>query len=288
MAAERVPTCVWRVSSELVIALDERFGEPVDAYVNGSQVWLRDDGPGGTTLEWRLHPVAGFARPAGCSTYDLFPRVAFAVARGEPPLAPPESLWDRLEAFPAFPPSSPAEELEPARPAARRQRPGRPRGDRRRLGGVRRPHLDRRRAAAGAGPRRPLVRSAPGLVAPPERLTGGIELDLDRLAPDGGEGHVPPPLDAGDGRRQLVLGEPADVGALEGVGGQLAADGAAGEDERVQRDAGEPEPQAVEHGDEALGHAFDAGLLADLLHRHLGRRVAHVGPPRRVEPDTGV
>ena len=118
MAAERVPTCVWRVSSELVIALDERFGEPVDAYVNGSQVWLRDDGPGGTTLEWRLHPVAGFARPAGCSTYDLFPRVAFAVARGEPPLAPPESLWDRLEAFPAFPPSSPAEELEPAGLAA--------------------------------------------------------------------------------------------------------------------------------------------------------------------------
>lgn len=118
MAAERVPTCVWRVSSELVIALDERFGEPVDAYVNGSQVWLRDDGPGGTTLEWRLHPVAGFARPAGCSTYDLFPRVAFAVARGEPPLAPPESLWDGLEAFPAFPPSSPAEELEPAGLAA--------------------------------------------------------------------------------------------------------------------------------------------------------------------------
>ena len=118
MAAERVPTCVWRVSSELVIALDERFGEPVDAYVNGSQVWLRDDGPGGTTLEWRLHPVAGFARPAGCSTYDLFPRVAFAVARGEPPLAPPESLWDGLEAFPAFPPSSPAEELEAAGLAA--------------------------------------------------------------------------------------------------------------------------------------------------------------------------
>ena len=118
MAAERVPTCVWRVSPELVVALDERFGEPVDAYVNGSQVWLRDDGPGGTTLEWRLHPVAGCARPAGCSTYDLFPRVALAVARGEPPLAPPESLWDGLEAFPAFPPSSPAEELEPAGLAA--------------------------------------------------------------------------------------------------------------------------------------------------------------------------
>jgi hypothetical protein len=118
MAAERVPTCVWRVSPELVVALDERFGEPVDAYVNGSQVWLRDDGPGGTTLEWRLHPVAGYVRPAGCSTYELFPSVALALARGEEPLAPPESLWDGLEAFPAFPPSSPGEELEPARLAA--------------------------------------------------------------------------------------------------------------------------------------------------------------------------
>ena len=40
------PTCVWRASPELIVALDVRFGEPVDAYVNGSQVWLRDDGPG--------------------------------------------------------------------------------------------------------------------------------------------------------------------------------------------------------------------------------------------------
>src|SRR4051794_41056840 len=118
MAEERVPTCVWRVSPELVVALDERFGEPVDAYVNGSQVWLRDDGPGGTTLEWRLHPVAGYARPAGCSTYDLFPRVAFALARGEEPLVPAESLWEGLETFPAFPAASPAEELEPAGLAA--------------------------------------------------------------------------------------------------------------------------------------------------------------------------
>ena len=33
-----VPTCVWRATPELVVALDARFGEPVDAYVNGSQV----------------------------------------------------------------------------------------------------------------------------------------------------------------------------------------------------------------------------------------------------------
>ncbi len=93
---------MWRISLELVVALDQRFGEPADAYVNGSQVWLRDDGPGGIPLEWRLHPVAGFRRPPGVGHYDLFPAVALAVATGEPPPAPPDSLWDGLEAFAAY------------------------------------------------------------------------------------------------------------------------------------------------------------------------------------------
>ncbi len=102
------PTCVWPISAALVVALDERFGEPVDAYVNGSQVWIRDDGPGGIELEWRLHPVPGFRRPAHLGTYDLFPTVALGLARGEQSTAPAESLWDGLEAFPAH-----GEETEP-------------------------------------------------------------------------------------------------------------------------------------------------------------------------------
>lgn len=102
MAGALVPTCVWRVSAELVVALDDRFGEPVDAYVNGSQVWLRDDGPGGTALEWRLHPVARFRPPAGTGTYELFGAVALAEARGEAPPAQPELLWDGLEVFAAY------------------------------------------------------------------------------------------------------------------------------------------------------------------------------------------
>lgn len=97
-----VPTCVWRTSPDLVVALDERFGEPVDAYVNGSQVWLRDDGPGGITLEWRLHPVARFRRPPDVGPYDLFSVVALAVAIDEQPPAAPERLWDGLEAFAAY------------------------------------------------------------------------------------------------------------------------------------------------------------------------------------------
>lgn len=103
------PTCVWRTTPELVVALDDRFGEPVDAYVNGSQVWLRDDGPGGITLEWRLHPVPGFERPAAVTAYELFPTVALAVARGGEPVAPVEALWDGLEAFAAY-----GDEVEPA------------------------------------------------------------------------------------------------------------------------------------------------------------------------------
>jgi hypothetical protein len=83
-----VPTCVWRATDELILALDGRFGPPVDAYVNGSQVWLREDGPGGVTLEWRLHPVAGFRRPAGTGTYELFETVVDALVADEPPPAP--------------------------------------------------------------------------------------------------------------------------------------------------------------------------------------------------------
>src|SRR2546430_15681441 len=100
--APRVATCVWDVTPELVIALDDRFGESTDAYVNGSQVWLRDDGPRGVTLEWRLHPPAGYERPPGGDTHSVFPPVALALApRGQPP-APPQSLWGGRGALAAY------------------------------------------------------------------------------------------------------------------------------------------------------------------------------------------
>ena len=105
----RTPTCVWRISDELVAALDERFGDPVDAYVNGSQTWLLENGPGGIVLEWRLHPVPGYERPPAMGTYDVFPTVAARIVSGEPPPVPVASLWDGLEAFVAY-----DEETEPA------------------------------------------------------------------------------------------------------------------------------------------------------------------------------
>jgi len=103
------PTCVWRATPELIIALDGRFGEPVDAYVNGSQVWLREDGPAGLTIEWRLHPVAGYRRPPKVGTYEVFSHTALALGTGTAPPAPLVELWDGLEAFAAY-----GEEVEPA------------------------------------------------------------------------------------------------------------------------------------------------------------------------------
>jgi hypothetical protein len=113
MANARVPTCVWRATHDLIVALDERFGEPTDTYVNGSQVWLRDDGPGEMTFEWRLHPVAGYVRPKGLETDEVFSTVALAFATDAEPAAPLTSLWDGLECFPAY-----GDDLEPALLAA--------------------------------------------------------------------------------------------------------------------------------------------------------------------------
>ena len=109
MPSDRVPSCVWRATHELIVALDERFGEPTDTYVNGSQVWLREDGPDEMTFEWRLHPVAGYTRPPGLATEDVFGTAALAFAKDENPPAPLTDLWDGLECFPAY-----GDEIEPA------------------------------------------------------------------------------------------------------------------------------------------------------------------------------
>jgi hypothetical protein len=110
---QRTATCVWRATPAVIVALDERFGEPVDAYVNGSQTWLRDDGPGGVTLEWRLHPVAGYRKPDDIDTYEVFTSVALAIETGQEPPAPIEQLWEGLEAYAAY-----DDEIEPVPLAA--------------------------------------------------------------------------------------------------------------------------------------------------------------------------
>jgi hypothetical protein len=100
--ARLVAAAVWRARPDVIVSLDDRFGEPVDAYVNGSQVWLREDGPAGVTLEWRLHPVARYRRPATTGTYEVFAATALALSTGAVPPAPLHELWDGLEAFAAY------------------------------------------------------------------------------------------------------------------------------------------------------------------------------------------
>jgi hypothetical protein len=113
----RIATCVWSVDGGLLLALDERLGPPVDSYVNGTQSWLTDDGPGGATLEWRLHPVAGYRIPRGMSHYDIWEQTIAAYSRdpGVDAIAlgterrALDTLWDGLECFAAY-----DDDLEPA------------------------------------------------------------------------------------------------------------------------------------------------------------------------------
>jgi hypothetical protein len=122
----RTATCVWRVDPALVLALDERLGPPVDSYLNGSQTWLADVGPGEVALEFRLHPVAGYRLPDGMSHYDLWEQVVAALsgagddggANADALLLGTEtralsSLWEGLECFAAY-----GDDLEPAPLAA--------------------------------------------------------------------------------------------------------------------------------------------------------------------------
>jgi hypothetical protein len=117
----RVATAVWRIAPELVDALDAQLGPPVDGYVNGTQTWLTDTGPGALTLEWRLHPVAGYRPPEGVSPYELWDEVTGQLAAGADPASLPlgterrplTSLWDGLECY-----AVDVSDLEPAPLAA--------------------------------------------------------------------------------------------------------------------------------------------------------------------------
>lgn len=114
-------TCVWTIDGDLVLALDAELGPPVDSYVNGTQTWLTENGPGGIALEWRLHPVAGYRAPAQLSHYDLWEQVVAGLSAGidadELPLGVEHralgSLWDGLECFAAY-----GDDIEPTPLAA--------------------------------------------------------------------------------------------------------------------------------------------------------------------------
>lgn len=113
---ELVATCVWLVTASLVMALDQHLGLPVDSYLNGSQTWLVDVEGSDITLECRLHPVAGYRTPEGCSHYDVWELVVASLSQTpEAPIALGEttrsldSFWDGLECFVAH-----GDDVEPA------------------------------------------------------------------------------------------------------------------------------------------------------------------------------
>jgi hypothetical protein len=90
---------VWRIRPELVLALAEQLGEPVDRYVNGSQTWFTES-PGGVALEWRLHPVAGYKLAKGLTHNEVWDVVVESLI-GHVRLRP-EDVWDGLECFAAY------------------------------------------------------------------------------------------------------------------------------------------------------------------------------------------
>ena len=119
----RVASAVWTISPELVLTIDEHLGVPVDSYVNGSQTWLvGDEGGTAAALEFRLHPVAGYRTPKGCSHYDVWELAVDQIGNGVDPHAlrlgaetrPLTGLWDGLECFAAY-----GDDIEPARLAQR-------------------------------------------------------------------------------------------------------------------------------------------------------------------------
>jgi hypothetical protein len=118
----RTAAAVWTISPELVLAIDEHLGAPVDSYVNGSQTWLvGDEDAGETVLEFRLHPVAGYRTPKGASHYDVWEQAVSQLAQASDAAAlhlgdeirPLSSCWDGLECFAPY-----ADDLEPARLAS--------------------------------------------------------------------------------------------------------------------------------------------------------------------------
>lgn len=110
--AALTPTCAYRVDADLCERLDRCLGAPLDSYVRGWQVWLEPNGPGGMTLEWRLHPPAGFEMPPAVDHRDLFDTVLAAVADSADPDREPLTLgadrrrlrevWEVLEVYPAY------------------------------------------------------------------------------------------------------------------------------------------------------------------------------------------
>ena len=116
----RVATTVWTISPELVLALDEQLGLPVDSYVNGSQTWLVEDGADHA----RVAAASGRRIPGAGRRVDVRPlgrrSSRSSRAAGDPhalrlgdEVRPLTAMWDGLECYAAY-----GDDLEPQQLAA--------------------------------------------------------------------------------------------------------------------------------------------------------------------------
>ena len=293
----RVATTVWTISPELIVALDEQLGPPVDSYLNGSQTWLvGDESAGDVVLEFRLHPVAGYKAPKGASHYDILESVVAQLSLGGDPHAlrlgeevrPLAGLWDGLECFAAY-----GDDIEPARlaalvTAALGRAPDRSGlvdhnaiGDQWNGG---RQGVDRRVA-----PRRARELTPSAAYSPRQVGSRGASYHVSTRSPSiAPKRDVEPAVRTRERLRQIVTTEETDRAGFERVALELPAEHPAVEHERVHGDVCEAEAQPVEHRDQRHRLALDAGLLEHFLHRDLGCRVPDVGPADRVQPPTGI
>ncbi len=105
----RTPVAIFDVDTTLIEALESALGPPIDSYLMGWQVWLVDaEEPQGLTLEYRLHPPAGFEMPAGFDHHDLWDAVVTQLAEGADRVTLAQDtralgeIWDLLEVYAAF------------------------------------------------------------------------------------------------------------------------------------------------------------------------------------------
>jgi hypothetical protein len=111
----RTAIALWTISPELIRAIDDHLGPPVDSYVNGSQTWF-DEIPSEITLEYRLHPAARYVTPRGMSHYEVWETVVDQLTGGADPhslrlgeeVRPLTGVWEGLESYAAY-----GDDLEP-------------------------------------------------------------------------------------------------------------------------------------------------------------------------------
>ena len=103
----------------------------------------------------------------------------------------------------------------------------------------------------------------------PRRCARQVEQHRHVFAPDRRKRVGGPEISPCCGVGQGVLGKPADISALERMGGEFAAGGPAVEHERDERNPGEAPALPIEHSDRPHDVAVDSGLLLHFLHHNL-------------------